>query len=121
MLFRSHGVHDWSASEDFPPPAERYEQVNVRAERKLAWESSPDSSVSKWRSPVLLVQGDDDHNVRFHQMVDLARRLDLRHVPYSELVFPNEIHGFLRYNTFLRADTATVDYLQQHLSKGSCK
>lgn len=116
-----HGVHDWSTSEDFPPPAERYEQVNVRAERKLAWESSPDASVSTWRSPVLLVQGDDDHNVRFHQMVDLARRLDLHHVQYSELVFPNEIHGFLRFNTFLRADTATVDYLQKHLSEGSCK
>jgi dipeptidyl aminopeptidase/acylaminoacyl peptidase len=116
-----HGVHDWSTSEDFPTPPTRYQQVNIRAEQKLAWESSPDSSVSKWRSPVLLVQGDDDHNVRFHQTVDLARRLDLQHVQYSELVLPNEIHGFLRYNSFLRADTATVDYLQKHLSEGSCK
>jgi dipeptidyl aminopeptidase/acylaminoacyl peptidase len=116
-----HGVHDWSTSEDFPTPPVRYQQINLRAEQKLAWESSPDASVSKWRSPVLLVQGDDDHNVRFHQTVDLARRLDLQHVPYSELVLPNEIHGFLRYNSFLRADTATVDFLQHHLSEGSCK
>lgn len=116
-----HGVHDWSTSEDFPDPPSRYQENDVKKERQLAWLSSPDASISKWRSPVLLVQGDDDHNVRFHQTVDLARRLDKAHVPYSELVLPNEIHGFLRYNSFLQADTATVDFLQKHLSEGSCK
>ncbi len=94
---------------------------DIKAERRLAWESSPDASVPKWRSPVLLVQGDDDHNVRFHQTVDLARRLDKAHVAYSELVVPNEIHGFLRYATFLQVDQATVDYLSRHLSVRSCR
>jgi dipeptidyl aminopeptidase/acylaminoacyl peptidase len=116
-----HGVHDWSTAEDLPNPPPGYEHNNMEQERKIAWESSPDADVYKWRSPVLLVQGDDDHNVRFHQTVDLARRLDKQHVDYSELVLPNEIHGFLRYNSFVQADTATVDYLQKHLSEGSCK
>jgi hypothetical protein len=39
----------------------------------------------------------------------------------EQLVLPNEIHGFLRYNSFLRADTAMVDYLQKHLSEGFCR
>jgi dipeptidyl aminopeptidase/acylaminoacyl peptidase len=116
-----HGVHDWSTAEDLPNPPAGYQQNNMEKERRIAWESSPDADVYKWKSPVLLVQGDDDHNVRFHQTVDLARRLDKQHVDYSELVLPNEIHGFLRYNSFLQADTATVDYLQKHLSEGSCK
>jgi dipeptidyl aminopeptidase/acylaminoacyl peptidase len=116
-----HGVHDWSTAEDLPNPPPGYEHNDMQKERRIAWFSSPDAYVPKWRSPVLLVQGDDDHNVRFHQTVDLARRLDLAHVPYSELVIPNEIHGFLRYNTFLQTDTATVDYLTHHLSAGSCR
>ena len=116
-----HGVHDWSTTESLPDPPSRYETVDIKKERRIAWESSPDSSVPKWRSPVLLVQGDDDHNVRFHQTVDLARRLQLAHVPYSELVLPNEIHGFLRYASFLQADRATIDYLNHHLSVGSCR
>ncbi len=116
-----HGVHDWSTSEDLPDPPARYQEVDMKKERLVAWESSPDSFVPKWRSPVLLVQGDDDHNVRFHQTVDLARRLDKQRVDYSELIIPNEIHGFLRYASFLKADTATVDYLQRHLSEGSCR
>ncbi len=116
-----HGVHDWSTSEAIPNPPARYQMPDIKKERRIAWESSPDSAIAKWKSPVLLVQGDDDHNVRFHQTVDLARRLDLAHVPYSELVIPNEIHGFLRYATFLKVDQATVDYLRNHLNEGSCK
>ncbi len=44
----------------------------TKALMKLAWESSPDSAIATWKSPVLLIQGDDDRNVEFHQMVDLV-------------------------------------------------
>jgi dipeptidyl aminopeptidase/acylaminoacyl peptidase len=115
-----HGVHDWSTDEVIPDPPVRYEMPDIKKERRIAWESSPDASIATWKSPVLLVQGDDDHNVRFHQTVDLARRLDLAHIPYSEIIVPNEIHGFLRYATFLQVDQATVDYLTAHLTESSC-
>jgi len=68
---------------------------------------------------VLLIQGDDDRNVHFHQMVDLVRRLQIQHVPYREIVIPNEIHGFLRYQSWLEADQATVDYFTQQFLKNS--
>jgi dipeptidyl aminopeptidase/acylaminoacyl peptidase len=114
-----HGVHDWSLDVENPlwgyAQQKRYQQYDTRAIMKLAWESSPDASIPKWRSPVLLIQGDDDRNVEFHQMVDLVERLRNTPVHYSEIVIPNEIHGFLRYATWLRTDTATVQYLEQHL------
>jgi len=116
-----HGVHDWSSSDELPDPPARYELQDIKRERRIAWESSPVSSIAKWRSPVLLVQGDDDHNVHFHQTVDLARRLQLASVHYSELVIPNEIHGFLRYATFLQVDRATVEYLTSHLTASNCR
>jgi len=115
-----HGVHDWSTSDMLPNPSVQYQTVDIHKERRIAWESSPDSSIAKWRSPVLLVQGDDDHNVPFHQTVDLARRLQLAHVTYSELVVPNEIHGFLRYATFLQADEMTADFLLRNLNGPAC-
>jgi hypothetical protein len=31
------------------------------------------------------------------------------------MVIPNEIHGFLRYESWLAADTATVEYFSHHL------
>jgi dipeptidyl aminopeptidase/acylaminoacyl peptidase len=109
-----HGVHDWSLDIENPlwgfTQPKRYQQYDTRAILRLAWESSPDSSIATWKSPVLLIQGDDDRNVEFYQMVDLVERLRLAHVPFEQIVIPNEIHGFLRYASWLEADTATAEY-----------
>ncbi|MGA7201756.1 MAG: prolyl oligopeptidase family serine peptidase, partial [Candidatus Cybelea sp.] len=115
-----HGVHDWSLDIDnsvwgLAPQLKRYQQFDTRAMMKLAWESSPDSAIATWKSPVLLIQGDDDRNVEFHQMVDLAQRLRLAGVRFNEIVIPNEIHGFLRYASWLQADAATVEYFDHQL------
>jgi dipeptidyl aminopeptidase/acylaminoacyl peptidase len=115
-----HGVHDWSLDIEnavwgLTNQLKRYQQYDTRAMMKLAWESSPDSAISTWKSPVLLIQGDDDRNVEFHQMVDLVERLRPAGVAFDQIVIPNEIHGFLRYASWLQADTATVDYFSAHL------
>jgi dipeptidyl aminopeptidase/acylaminoacyl peptidase len=114
-----HGVHDWSLDIDNPvwgfTQLKRYQRYNLKALMKLAWESSPDSAIATWKSPVLLIQGDDDRNVEFHQMVDLVERLLIAHVPFEQIVIPNEIHGFLRYASWLRVDTATAEYLSRQL------
>jgi len=113
-----HGVHDWSrliAEED--APAKRYEQGDWDAALKTAFDSSPIASMATWRSPVLLIHGDDDRNVRFNQTIDLARRLDDRGVPYEELVLPNEIHMFLRQQDWLKADTALVRFFDARLKR----
>ena len=109
-----HGVHDWSADvADWLSNDVRYEQPNRKEELRVAFESSPVSAIRTWRSPVLLIQGDDDRNVRFHQMVDLVARLRDAHVPYEELVIPNEIHGFLRWQSWYEADRATVEFFDR--------
>ena len=114
-----HGVHDWSRDiEEEHGPPKRYEQGDWAQAMKVAFESSPDADVATWRSPVLLIQGDDDRNVHFDQTVDLARRLDAQGVRYEELVIPNEIHGFLRYASWLEADRAAVAFLTRELGAG---
>src|SRR5581483_3878507 len=89
-----HGVHDWSV---FLTERPYFGNLALRppdadAAIKLAWESSPDAYVDTWKSPVLLIQGDDDRNVPFSQTVDLAQRLRKQHVPFEQLVLPDEIH-----------------------------
>jgi dipeptidyl aminopeptidase/acylaminoacyl peptidase len=112
-----HGVHDWSRLLEawIGKPGARYEKGDRDAAIKVAFESSPDAAVDGWKSPVLLIQGDDDRNVPFGQTVDLARRLAAHQVPFEELVIPNEIHGFLRHATWLRVDQATVEFLTRTL------
>ena len=112
-----HGVHDWSTDlEDWVGAAKkRYEQGDRADAMRVAFQSSPDADVKTWRSPVLLIQGDDDRNVHFSETVDLTRRLDAQGVRHEELVIPNEIHGFLRYASWLAADRAAVAFLTREL------
>jgi len=114
-----HGVHDWSMF-GFAAP-KRYEQGDHAEALRTAFDSSPEAALPGWRSPVLLIHGDDDRNVPFNQTVDLARRLAAQNAPFEELIFPNEIHGFLRHDTWLRADRAMVRFLDAHLKPQSAK
>jgi len=110
-----HGVHNW---EVFLPEWEEgaSSAPDLKAAQKLAWESSPDSSVSQWKSPVLLIQGDDDRNVPFSQTVDLAQRLRDNHVPFEQIVYPDEIHDFLLWKDFIHSYEATAQFFQKHLN-----
>jgi dipeptidyl aminopeptidase/acylaminoacyl peptidase len=112
-----HGVHDWSRLMDelTGKQATRFEKGDREQALEIAWNSSPDSAIDGWKSPVLLIQGDDDRNVRFQQTVDLARRLEEKNLAFEELVLPNEIHGFLRHASWVRADEATANFLARSL------
>lgn len=66
---------------------------------------------------MLLIQGDDDRNVPFSQTVDLVQRLRERKVPVEVLVFPDEIHDFLMFKTWLKAYGATADFFARYLNK----
>jgi dipeptidyl aminopeptidase/acylaminoacyl peptidase len=110
-----YGVHDWTLYPGMVERPQRYEQSEYNAVLKSAFESSPEAAIAGWTSPVLLIHGDDDRNVRFDQTVDLARRLSAQGTPFEELILPNETHGFLRYDSWLRTDTATVHFLEAKL------
>jgi dipeptidyl aminopeptidase/acylaminoacyl peptidase len=111
------GVHDLmhDAIEYFRGYGEGTDNVDMRPWLRLAWDSSPDSSVSKWRSPVLLIQGDQDPDVSFHQLVDLVPRLEQHHVPFQLIVLANEAHSFLRWASWLRGDEATASFFERRL------
>ncbi len=107
-----HGVHDWNT--EIPTFASTYKATDRPDAARLAWESSPLSSVSTWRSPVLLIQGDDDRNVPFAETVDLAEALRKQGVEFEQLVFPDEIHDFLMHRTWLAAYHASVEFFDKH-------
>jgi dipeptidyl aminopeptidase/acylaminoacyl peptidase len=108
-----HGVHDWS--EFLLHWENRPEAPDAAEARELAFSSSPDASVSHWKAPVLLIHGDDDRNVPFNQTVDLVQRLRENHVPFEELVFPDEIHDFLLWKNWVAAYGATADFFGRML------
>ncbi|HEX4582961.1 MAG TPA: prolyl oligopeptidase family serine peptidase [Acidobacteriaceae bacterium] len=111
-----HGVHDWSLEVELWKPTSDFSE-DRKAESRVAWESSPMASLDTWRSPVLLIQGDDDRNVLFAQTVRLANTLRARGVPVEEHVFPDEIHDFLLHRDWLTAYRLGVDFFDRKLGE----
>jgi dipeptidyl aminopeptidase/acylaminoacyl peptidase len=107
-----HGVHDWSVllgsrmGEDAPDYKEAV---------KLAFDSSPVASVAGWKSPVLLIHGDDDRNVPFGQTVDLAQRLRRQNVEFEQLIFPDEIHDLLLWKSWVSGYKAGAEFFNKKL------
>jgi dipeptidyl aminopeptidase/acylaminoacyl peptidase len=107
------GVHDWSAFFGGRAGGGASDQM-----RKVAYDSSPVGSIEKWKSPVLLMQADDDRNVQFAQTVNLIHLLRQHHIPYEQIVFPDEVHDSLLWRTWIRVFEATGDFFDRTLVKG---
>ena len=90
-------------------------RVDWKQVTATAFSSSPVADLAKWKSPVLLVHGDDDRNVPFDQTVQLAYLLEAQNTVFKELVIPNEVHDFLRWENSLEADKALVQFFSKEL------
>lgn len=110
-----HGVHDWNVVvKNFIP---NYD-ANKRAEwAKVAYQSSPMPYINSWKSPVLLIHGDDDRNVPFSETVTIAEALRKNDVYMEQLIFPDEVHSFLLYQNWLSAYKATASFFDKFLKK----
>jgi dipeptidyl aminopeptidase/acylaminoacyl peptidase len=118
-----HGVHD-----RLPPVnptqlahalvGDGLTEADLRQALKVEFDSSPISAVATWKSPVLLIHGDDDRTVDFHQTVDLGRRLAEKHVPVEELVLPDDVHDSLLWRNWTTEMTAAAEFFERTLLSG---
>jgi dipeptidyl aminopeptidase/acylaminoacyl peptidase len=117
-----HGVHDRlpGVSADQSSRAvvgDGITEADVREGLKVAYQSSPISAVPTWKSPVLLIHGDDDRTVGFHQTVDLRRRLLDKGVRVEELVLPDDVHDSLLWRNWTKSIAAMARFFQQELQR----
>jgi dipeptidyl aminopeptidase/acylaminoacyl peptidase len=108
-----HGVHDWNVG--IATFRTDYNPLEDPAATALAFKSSPLSQVQRWKDPVLLVHGDDDRNVRFIETLTLIEKLRAQKVPVEQLVLPDEIHGFLRHESWMRVFESALDFLDRQV------
>jgi dipeptidyl aminopeptidase/acylaminoacyl peptidase len=109
-----HGVHDWSTLlRDDIRGAES--APDYKEAQKLAFDSSPVASAATWKSPVLFMHGDDDRNVPFSQTTDLIQRLRQQNVDLEQIIFPDEIHDFLLWRTWVKGYKATAEFFDRKL------
>jgi dipeptidyl aminopeptidase/acylaminoacyl peptidase len=110
-----HGVHDWNVViKNFAPDYDT-ERHAIVAKKALA--SSPVSFMQGWKSPVLLIHGDDDRNVPFSESVMMAERLRRQRVPFEQLILPDEVHSFLLHRNWVKAFEATHRFISDRFKK----
>jgi dipeptidyl aminopeptidase/acylaminoacyl peptidase len=108
-----HGVYDWSSL--IRNRLSAYDPQAQSEAARIAYESSPIAAVNRWRSPVLVVHGDDDRNVPFNESIHLVEDLRKQQVPLEQLILPDEIHDFLVHRHWLRMQHASAAFLERWL------
>ncbi len=108
------GVHDWSSTGG-SAATPNLDPDKQRDQKRLAFESSPMAAMSTWKSPVLLIHGDDDRNVAFNQTVILTEALRAQGVPFEELIFPDEVHDFLWFEHWIVGLKAADEFFDRKL------
>jgi len=114
-----HGVHDRTIDRTRSVIApDKFERApDAELALKIAWESSPTAYVKSWKSPVLVIHGDDDRNVRFSQSTDLVQRLRKQNVPMETLIIPDDTHHFMMHRNQMKVNKATADYFERKLKR----
>ncbi|MEQ8302997.1 MAG: prolyl oligopeptidase family serine peptidase [Cyclobacteriaceae bacterium] len=115
-----HGVHDRTIrrTRNMIAP-DKYEKAPDAEEAlKVAWESSPVSTVDSWTSPVLIIHGDDDRNVRVSESTDLVQRLREKGVPMETMMIVDDTHHWMKWSNAIKVGNATASFFQkQFLNK----
>jgi dipeptidyl aminopeptidase/acylaminoacyl peptidase len=94
------GVHLWGSSLD---------------PESVSYKSSTIGAIDGWKSPVLLIQGDDDRNVAFQQMTGLVQLLRARDVYYELIVFPDDVHESLLHSRWMYTMGRMETFLRKNL------
>jgi dipeptidyl aminopeptidase/acylaminoacyl peptidase len=91
--------------------------ADLRESLKVQFESSPIAAVATWKSPVLLIHGDDDRVVEFRQSIDLKSRLEEKGVHVEELVLPDDVHDSLLWRNWISSINAMSRFFEKTLSR----
>jgi dipeptidyl aminopeptidase/acylaminoacyl peptidase len=114
-----HGVHDRTArrTQNMLMPDQYERAPDAEEALKVAWESSPVSSVPTWKSPVLIIHADDDRNVRVSESTDLVQRLQEKGVPMETMMIVDDTHHWMKWSNAVKVGNATANFFQRQFMK----
>jgi dipeptidyl-peptidase-4 len=92
------GVHLWGSSLDTA---------------SVSYKSSAIYEIGKWKSPVLLVHGDDDRNVAFAQTVGLVQLLRAHNVYHEQIIIPDDLHESALHSRWIYTWNRMGDFLKR--------
>lgn len=113
-----HGVHDWNARFSGFAPSATAGAREADSVIAIGRSSSPVCCVSNIKGPILFIHGDDDRNVAYSETVNLVQMMRHEGKPFELLVFPDDVHDFLRHQNWLAAYKAAASFFDRTLVRG---
>lgn len=110
-----HGMGDLTVDNEKQTPEKFGKAPDAALAEKVMWESSPVAHIDGWKSPVLLIHGDDDRNVHFSQSTDVYKRLKQKNIPVESLVIVDDTHHFMKYENQMKVNQAIADFFVKQL------
>lgn len=112
-----HGVHDRTIerTRNMVLPDQYDRAPDAQYALEVAWKSSPIAYMDTWKSPVLIIHGDDDRNVRFSQSTDLVRRLEDKNIYHETLVIVDDTHHFMKHQNQVNVNKAIAAFFLKKL------
>ena len=98
------GVHLWGSSLD---------------PESVSFKASAIGAIDTWKSPVLLIHGDDDRNVAFQQTTGLVQLLRARKIEHELIVFPDDTHESMLHSRWIYTLDRMEQFIDKHLNGGS--
>ena len=84
-------------------------------EEEFLWSRSPLSRVDQIRSPLLIIQGENDPRVKKQESDQIVEAMEQRSIPHEYVVVPDEGHGFANAENWIRFSGLIETFLSEHL------
>jgi dipeptidyl aminopeptidase/acylaminoacyl peptidase len=116
------GVADWQMELELdsgaPLPFRTSERMRYE---DLAYASSANANLERWRAPILFISADDDRDGWLDQAIQLGQSLRRRGVPVEALVEPGGVHGGATHAQLRERVRTALEFLDRQFSSGAAK
>src|SRR5262249_9645515 len=94
---------------------DRVGDPNTEEGKKFLWEHSPLFKVDEIKRPLLIGQGANDPRVNQREADQIVKAMDEKHIPVTNVLFPDEGHGFARPENEMAFTAVSEAFLAKNL------
>ena len=87
----------------------------LERDREFLESISPSNKIENVKSPILIIQGDNDERVPLSESIQMYEKLKEQNVPTQLLRFEDEGHGVIKRKNVIRQYKTIFEFLKTHL------
>ncbi|NHX35726.1 MULTISPECIES: S9 family peptidase [Halolamina] len=91
------------------------EYGSLDEDREFLQEISPTNNIENIAAPLFVLHGENDPRVPVSEAEQIVEDVRDQGVPVRKLIFPDEGHGFSKLDNRIRAYSAVVEFLDEHV------